>query len=558
MPVFFHTLTPDTLRDTVKLVMEPLMSVMPIVFVPGVMGSNLKSTVAQPNRSSTAWRVDGNVGVLWGAGFKDPGDRQKNLHPERTALDPGGAVPAQRVGHLASEAQFRARGWGEVAATSYQPFLIWLEENLNGETPKRQALSATLQGIDDAAAWRPHKSFSPLGADESQNAQHWKHPVYAVGYNWLESNAISAKRLRERIEAIIAENNRGMARCSQVIVLTHSMGGLVARACCKLPGMQAKIAGVVHGVMPAIGAAAAYTRCKIGTQDETPSGLIDGKIDDWGASKVLGANGQNVSPVFAQAPGLLQLLPSKQYPRDWLQVRDKDGGLLPGQPDTSDPYASIYKERHKWWGLMREEWLSPPRGEPITWKTFTDNIDTAAEFHADIQDYYHPNTWGFYGQGLNSYDRAVWVLVPATPRYSHGWDTAAPAKDKIMELKHTEVNEDGSNPIGVRMTDWVPDHGRQYDYYLLSLPKLALKGKNRKDIDAELNQKYTGTGDGTVCLASGKAPAGSAQVKQLFALAGIAHEACYRESTDAQHAAVYAIHKITAPLPLAAAATALA
>jgi hypothetical protein len=131
-------------------------------------------------------------------------------------------------------------------------------------------------------------------------------PVYACGYNWLDSNIEAAKRLRQRIVDVIKENSHEHSRCSQVILVTHSMGGLVARACQQLDGMQEAIAGIVHGVMPSVGAAVAYRRCKIGMADEDPA-----------AAMVIGRTGQEVTAVFAQAPGALQLLPARQYRSGW-------------------------------------------------------------------------------------------------------------------------------------------------------------------------------------------------------------------------------------------------
>ncbi len=60
-------------------------------------------------------------------------------------------------------------------------------------------------------------------------------------------------------------------KCHKVILVTHSMGGLVARyysECLTEPGPgRDKIYGIVHGVMPSIGAAATYTRMKRGTEN---------------------------------------------------------------------------------------------------------------------------------------------------------------------------------------------------------------------------------------------------------------------------------------------------
>lgn len=174
-------------------------------------------------------------------------------------------------------------------------------------------------------------------------------PVDACGYNWLACNTDAAERLRARIEHVVAENNG--SRCEQVVLVTHSMGGLVARCCARLPGMSERIAGVVHGVMPAVGAAVAYRRCKVGMRDES-----------FVAGLVIGSNGREVTAVFAQAPGALQLLPNAGYRPGWLRIQAADGGSRDESQPLEDPYEDIYLRRDRWWGLVREEWLSPRGG----------------------------------------------------------------------------------------------------------------------------------------------------------------------------------------------------
>ncbi|MGL1409641.1 hypothetical protein ACSTIX_24320, partial [Vibrio parahaemolyticus] len=91
------------------------------------------------------------------------------------------------------------------------------------------------------------------------------------------------------------------------------MGGLVARACAQLPEMAERILGVVHGVMPALGAPATYKRIRAGFE---------------GAGQVvLGRNAAECTAVMANAPGPLELLPTAQYKtwsnrgeRHWLRV----------------------------------------------------------------------------------------------------------------------------------------------------------------------------------------------------------------------------------------------
>eukprot|EP01032_Pedospumella_encystans_P026865 gene26865-30371_t len=137
---------------------------------------------------------------------------------------------------------------------------------------------------------------TPILSDDLLKRAKCRFPVYACGYNWLASNTEAADALKDRIAEVIAENNKGAYKCEQVILVTHSMGGLVARCCAQLDGMAGKIAGIVHGVMPAVGAAVAYRRCKVGMREES-----------FTAGLVIGSNGREVTAVFAQAPGALQL-----------------------------------------------------------------------------------------------------------------------------------------------------------------------------------------------------------------------------------------------------------
>ena len=87
-----------------------------------------------------------------------------------------------------------------------------------------------------------------------------------------------------------------------VILVTHSMGGLVARQYSEKMNGRDTILGIVHGVMPDLGSPAAYRRMKTGER-----GVV---------GAVIGADAANLMPVLAQSPGPLQLLPGKAYGPD--------------------------------------------------------------------------------------------------------------------------------------------------------------------------------------------------------------------------------------------------
>ena len=104
-----------------------------------------------------------------------------------------------------------------------------------------------------------------------------------------------------RVKEIIKEAKEVTGKCEQVILITHSMGGLVGRSASMLHGLKDKILGVVHGVQPVTGAAAAYWRVKAGFEGANA------------ASRVLGNSGKNVTPILGNMPGGLELLPNKLY-----------------------------------------------------------------------------------------------------------------------------------------------------------------------------------------------------------------------------------------------------
>ena len=104
--------------------------------------------------------------------------------------------------------------------------------------------------------------------------------VYAIGYNWLRSNADSAKQVIDGsdyfdpktkkttrlmgIKEICAENHSGKA-----IILTHSMGGLVARMAIAMHGGADLMHEVFHNVQPATGAHTCLFDCIFrGTNDD--------------------------------------------------------------------------------------------------------------------------------------------------------------------------------------------------------------------------------------------------------------------------------------------------
>jgi len=551
-PTFPWQTTLTSLTDTVKLVLPPT-QVVPIIFVPGIMGSNLQS-----NDGEAVWLLNKTLGAPAGLALmwarKGPGARQKILHPLRTSVYTKGDVPSEVGGSVSRKEQYHERGWGEVGEASYHEFLLWIEKKLNGQklnpadwddfsytsisatpAPGQKAPAKKLfPGIAmDMAGLPPfaegeHRT-DPVLSDDLLKRAKCRFPVYACGYNWLESNSKAAMLLKQRIDRVIALHNTGSVHCQQVILVTHSMGGLVARACSMIPGASDKIAGVVHGVMPATGAAVAYRRCKIGMHDEDPQ-------SGW----VIGGDGQEVTAVFAQAPGALQLLPSENYKPGWLQIKDEHGKVLESLP-KSDPYTEIYLRKDRWWGLVEEKWLSPKDGMPIKWRQFADNIEMARDFHRSIAGAYHKNTFVFYGAGKGkqaSFETIQWHIRKGVQPDTGSRPTAA----EVLQKNHADVREWGANPMYVG--------GKTI--YASSMSGMGGTTSYDTSFWEIYCAKQDGGGDGTVPVTSGAAPRarGGGSIRQQFRLSGFSHEAAYRDAM-AQKVTHYAITKLAALAKLA-------
>ncbi len=85
-------------------------------------------------------------------------------------------------------------------------------------------------------------------------------PYYNEGKRKLRSKTHRTAKART-IAVFSAKNKSAMAE--QVIVVTHSMGGMVSRSLTEIHHCD-KVMGVSHGVQPATGAPATYKRMRSG------------------------------------------------------------------------------------------------------------------------------------------------------------------------------------------------------------------------------------------------------------------------------------------------------
>ncbi|MGT2491022.1 hypothetical protein ACU4GD_12010 [Cupriavidus basilensis] len=115
-------LTPDSDQRCKEISFDPR-SPIPVIFLPGVMGSLLanKDTGEEvwypPNMDSVVSGISGAISVIAGW-FASAAGRAKRFDPIPAVVDPRGPVKVGNSG--LSEAEARRRGWSTVHRWSYQ------------------------------------------------------------------------------------------------------------------------------------------------------------------------------------------------------------------------------------------------------------------------------------------------------------------------------------------------------------------------------------------------------------------------------------------------------
>lgn len=497
-------------------------TVVPVIFVPGVMGSNLRDKTTK----ESIWNVDSAVTIVFQWIFRSARTRQSKLAPDRAEVDDRGTWYGQSA-TVSNQDVAKLRGQCTTSRTSYGKFVRWLDDQLNSEVSNGHATHQTdtehpgfaspwqpfVDGEYKDDTWHAEKPFQPLTAEDSGHA--WGNffcPVHVLGYNWLQSNGESGKTLAQQIQGIIDYWKHDTAcgyHCKQVILVSHSMGGLTTRAAAHAPFGNAadKILGIVHGEMPANGAAAAYHHCRSGY------GGITGLV--------LGRNAAQVTAVFANSPGAMELLPNHLYneqgdpaKKRWLKVRQFGQTAPVMQLPDSNPYDDIYREKNAWWRLTDPALIDPNHTSQDAWWTYNKNLTSVQAFHQALGAHYHAQTYVHYGADAEkhaAYGDLIW--------HAEGYATLSQAE--LFEAPPQR----GSNPVSVVS----PLDGQTQTFDIL----------DPKDVG------YPQPGDETVAACSGEAPyrQGGESVRQSFRLSGFEHQSAY-DNEDVRLCTLYAIGKL--------------
>lgn len=417
--------------------------VIPLIFVPGIMGSRLRMAKGDDAKEK-AWDPDDPLFMLSTFGFFTVSAANRKAVLVGNKFDTKYLyVDNDDRNHnkkftSAIDTTRAERGWGGVFWGSYGRFLKELQS---------------------------HQWPEPI-------SHCFEFPVHAFGYNWSASCDANGRKLGEYIDQTLDLYRNGLDEtgqkvprlCEQVILVTHSMGGLVARSACLLHQAEKKVLGIVHGVQPTTGSPAAYWRMKAGF--ERPRFEVDGdswwrffnplKLVDAVGRKVvgnitaatLGSNGEEVTSLLANMPGGLQLLPTPQYldntgRREWLCYQKQDGTML--TLPKADPYMEIYLEQKQPWRMVNPGWIDPGQTKAantinpvnLPWRQYELNLNEAKFFHASLETLEkqaHHETVQFYSTGLDSPDQVRYTRRPYEPRQT-------PDSWRNLELLHQFTNK---------------------------------------------------------------------------------------------------------------------
>jgi pimeloyl-ACP methyl ester carboxylesterase len=526
-------------------------TIVPVVFVPGIMGSNLRAAkdiwLNQQkifSKDDRVWKVDSLTSPMsmWG---KSPAYRQAVFNKDAIAVDNSGkigqgaaaadpfgpplstgATPLSRV----SADEARRRGWGSASWKYYGDFLDWLQYQLSDGRLVGGKPNAVFEKVAKLVGTSPQGAKTKVaGLTDAQVRKmldiHF--PVYAVGYNWLQSNLDSGRDLVNGIgegdsrvlginEIIKRHDGIHGQTCKQVIIVTHSMGGLVARAAALQHGVAGKILGIVHGVQPIDGAAAFYKRIAAGFEGE-------GWGTPWATSHVLGPTSRETIPELAYNPGPLELAPSKRYQggRPWLFIKDQQGRVLKALPEHGDPYKEIYLDTTHVWRAVNPEWLNPAGATIRPEIEFGRAVGRASDYHDQLGGKLHPKTYAHWGADADheSWGSMTWTAEAGETYTPSGWDMAMSR--------------------GMARSQWLPD--RQHtptmpEQWSFQTPVTAA-GTERELLSAqkkEIHMSVDGpsdAGDGTVPAAASGAQIANYPGCQIgCALTGFDHQGDYNDN----------------------------
>jgi len=315
--------------------------IVPIMFLPGIMGTRLQNSETK----ETIWDPD-KTSYMIGLSWKNVSDKQDLLGitnaPEAVPItEPAKNLFGKSKPYTTEQLD---RNYAAIASGFYDRFLRALETKLNTE--------------------------------QSQII----YPVYVCAYDWRKDiNAIAATEVKDIYNKIKEEQET-----DEMIIITHSMGGLVAREFLRQnPQAAQKIKAVIHGVQPVQGAVQFYAYFKCGARHFSAWWDIPGII----LANILGATKKDFAALCSDIPGAIELAPvsngDKQQWLSWDAQLEQEYGMQVQKDDMFGCYTDTS-------GIVG---LTDSNFDDKVNKEIIRNIAKAKIFHKDLQLKCHERTY---------------------------------------------------------------------------------------------------------------------------------------------------------------------
>lgn len=408
--------------------------IVPFILLPGIMGTRL-----QTKQGRKIWDPDDSFHSVLMA-FWSPQHRKREFIGGETHT-PGYLVPIKKpkkkLGSSIYDVDYGSReerGWGEPVGGFYL---------------------STLKHLDNLA------SVSGMAVQqENPLCRLRESPAFAIGYAWSDSNLDSGEIAAGRIVEIVAKCKARAeatgAQCPGAILVTHSMGGYVARAAALVSGAESDILAVFSNVIPTDGSPTTIYRTHFG--NDRPNNGFFGGLTAYITYQVLGSHGADVTCLFGHMPGAQQLFPNKRYrtnsssedihgnpttPGDaaWVKIKNPDNSLWGEFPTGGDPYTEIYRRPEVIFCGVNPEWLYPEGFSGLDgFQNFVDQNIFAEAYHDQViaSGDFHPVTFLSHSdsQSYPSWDRIVWAAEISTRESSlRAEDILAYAGPQAYEYK---------------------------------------------------------------------------------------------------------------------------
>lgn len=543
-------------EDTKKKVLYcPTGRVIPIVYIHGMLSAALKAKGQKGVRNGTnVWKVPPNafagIGSVLGSleffGY-NAAKCQIRFDPKTTEVDYKGAVKWWYDSVKRKDAA--TRGWGAVWGMGEQPFLDKLQGSLDHlKTIKLKEISQSKKEFDwyallntDPAQYGgvTYEAMNPVTEEELEIMQKYQFDVWVAAYNWLDAHEIQAKEvLMKRIKEDILGHYKGCADAPEkVIIVTHSLGGLASRTFTQLTeGGEDLVWGVNHSCQPAEGTPTAYHHVRCGYYD------ADADFMTRASTSLFGSRTNYTTPVMANAPGLLALLPfpTFQNSEPWLFIHKPDDAVgsktvlaMPQKADGSDIYETVYQAK-TWYAVLPEKdevetkallnpaQLKDPEGleapvQVVSHDMFFKAVERIADFQEKLHNGgYHKMTFAHaesqFGTKSRTWNHVQWEVLPnQTPsEFSHLLGASIEQNGYHADHRTNQLRlSDGSITQFLSPHQdfgWANVYGSAVCHYDLEGKKVVAGAVKTSDKLVATTKNLWHSGDGTVAAASGEAP----------------------------------------------------